>query len=235
MVAPLRNRQQQQQQQRAPPPAYDEPFADEKGPSAAAAGSRGSGRFSAVLVSSLLTALSLVTFHLLLSSSSSFPFPPSSPKPEPARPPPTHIVRGLALCQTHSSPVGPPADFAAKRERSDRFELGTKAVWIRNATIWTGANDGAEVLREGEVVLDQGIIRFGLPVNPSLPLLFSLGPSLIPSDANCLDLKHMIKAMSASRPRSTSSARLKPAATRRSTPAASGSRRAWSICTHTPG
>jgi cytosine/adenosine deaminase-related metal-dependent hydrolase len=41
---------------------------------------------------------------------------------------------------------------------SDRFEPGTKATLIRNATIWTGALNGTEVIF-GDLLLDGGIIK----------------------------------------------------------------------------
>ncbi|TFK25665.1 composite domain of metallo-dependent hydrolase [Coprinopsis marcescibilis] len=52
---------------------------------------------------------------------------------------------------------GPPKDFG-KRKESDRFEPGTKPVLIRNATIWTGRDDGKEVLK-GDVLLAHGVVK----------------------------------------------------------------------------
>ena len=63
----------------------------------------------------------------------------------------------LAKCRSLSIKPGPPADFHS-RAQSDRFEPGTKAVLIRNATIWTGEDYGKEVLH-GDLFLDDGLIK----------------------------------------------------------------------------
>ncbi|KAH9921901.1 uncharacterized protein B0H18DRAFT_1086033 [Fomitopsis serialis] len=63
----------------------------------------------------------------------------------------------LSQCAAlHESP-GPPTNFLT-RETSDRFEPGTQPTLIRNATIWTGAWNGTEVIY-GDVYLDKGIVR----------------------------------------------------------------------------
>jgi len=41
---------------------------------------------------------------------------------------------------------------------SDRFVEGTKHVWIRNATIWTGRVQGLEIIH-GDVFLMNGVIK----------------------------------------------------------------------------
>jgi cytosine/adenosine deaminase-related metal-dependent hydrolase len=41
---------------------------------------------------------------------------------------------------------------------SDRFEHRTKATLLHNARIWTGENNGTEVIH-GDVFLDKGIIQ----------------------------------------------------------------------------
>lgn len=50
-----------------------------------------------------------------------------------------------------------PASFP-DRPLSDRFVPGTRPVHIRNATIWTGSDNGREVI-EGDLVLDNGLIK----------------------------------------------------------------------------
>ncbi|CAK5283111.1 unnamed protein product [Mycena citricolor] len=63
----------------------------------------------------------------------------------------------LARCRTlHAKPVPPGPEYYARRQ-SDRFEPGTRAVLLRNATIWTGRADGLEVVR-GDMLMDGGVI-----------------------------------------------------------------------------
>ena len=56
----------------------------------------------------------------------------------------------------HAKPA-PQAGFG-KRSTSDRFQPGTKATLIRNATIWTGRVDGFEIV-QGDLLLEGGIIK----------------------------------------------------------------------------
>lgn len=63
----------------------------------------------------------------------------------------------LNKCAALKAIPGPPASFV-EREVSDRFEPGTKATLIRNATIWTGGRNGTEVIY-GDLLLDGGIIK----------------------------------------------------------------------------
>ncbi|KAF8306723.1 hypothetical protein DL93DRAFT_214208 [Clavulina sp. PMI_390] len=70
---------------------------------------------------------------------------------------PGHAQRVLAECDALLGLPGPSADFH-KRRTSDRFEPGTKDTLIVNATIWTGANQGKEVVHEGTIFLQNGII-----------------------------------------------------------------------------
>lgn len=62
-----------------------------------------------------------------------------------------------ALCNYIQRPAGSASDFASRRE-SNRFEAGTPPTFIRNVRIWTGENDGNEVI-DGDVLVDKGIIR----------------------------------------------------------------------------
>jgi hypothetical protein len=50
-----------------------------------------------------------------------------------------------------------PQDFHS-REESDRFEPGTNATLIRNCVIFTGKNNGTEVIH-GDILLDKGVIK----------------------------------------------------------------------------
>lgn len=70
---------------------------------------------------------------------------------------------------------GPPPGFT-QRTVSDRFEDGTAPTLIVNATIWTGDNNGREVIHGGSVLLDRGIV---IHVGKSIPetLLSSLPPN----------------------------------------------------------
>ncbi|KAJ7669345.1 carbohydrate esterase family 9 protein [Mycena polygramma] len=63
----------------------------------------------------------------------------------------------LAQCGALHLIPGPPDNFHA-RTQSDRFEKGTKATVIRNATIWTGLDDGNEVI-QGDILIDKGLIK----------------------------------------------------------------------------
>ncbi|KZT28937.1 carbohydrate esterase family 9 protein [Neolentinus lepideus HHB14362 ss-1] len=62
-----------------------------------------------------------------------------------------------AKCLANDFQPGPPADFY-KRSYSDRFAPGTKPVLIKNARIWTGAQNGTEVIKGG-ILLDRGLIK----------------------------------------------------------------------------
>ncbi|TKY87991.1 hypothetical protein EX895_003087 [Sporisorium graminicola] len=68
------------------------------------------------------------------------------------------FTSSLAKCDAIDAPVGPPADFH-KRIRSDRAEKHTPEVVILNATLWTGDDDGHQVLHERDLLLSQGIIK----------------------------------------------------------------------------
>ncbi len=63
----------------------------------------------------------------------------------------------LAKCRSLQLKPGPPPDFYS-RTQSDRFQVGTASVLIRNAKIWTGNDSGREVLG-GDIFLDKGIIK----------------------------------------------------------------------------
>ncbi|KZV70092.1 carbohydrate esterase family 9 protein [Peniophora sp. CONT] len=59
-----------------------------------------------------------------------------------------------------------------EREVSDRFVPGTKPVWIRNATIWTGRVQGLETVY-GDVLLSGGIIKALGTVSPDMLAMYN--------------------------------------------------------------
>lgn len=63
----------------------------------------------------------------------------------------------LLRCATLKARPGPPSNFL-ERKVSDRFEEGTPATIIRNATIWTGEKNGTEIIF-GDLLLDKGIVQ----------------------------------------------------------------------------
>ncbi|KAF7348547.1 Carbohydrate esterase family 9 protein [Mycena venus] len=63
----------------------------------------------------------------------------------------------LAQCRALHLTPGPPDNFRS-RTQSDRFVQGTKPTVIRNATIWTGLDDGREVI-QGDILIDKGLIK----------------------------------------------------------------------------
>jgi hypothetical protein len=71
---------------------------------------------------------------------------------------PKHANSSLERCRRLKLLPGPPDDFAS-RKVNDRFEQNTQTVWIKNATIWTGNDDGSEVLHSADIILDNGLIR----------------------------------------------------------------------------
>ncbi|TFY55471.1 hypothetical protein EVG20_g9306 [Dentipellis fragilis] len=70
---------------------------------------------------------------------------------------PRNAAAILARCAALQAAPGPPARFAERKE-SDRHEPGTRPTLIRNATVWTGAHDGTEVIY-GDVLLEKGIVK----------------------------------------------------------------------------
>ena len=63
----------------------------------------------------------------------------------------------LAQCQKLYVKPAPSPDFQ-NRAYSDRFQEGTSPVLLKNATIWTGRDNGYEVVK-GDLLLDKGIIQ----------------------------------------------------------------------------
>ncbi|KAJ7722728.1 hypothetical protein DFH07DRAFT_1006316, partial [Mycena maculata] len=69
---------------------------------------------------------------------------------------PLHAETTLARCRSLNVKPAPPPSFN-QRTQSDRFQPGTRSVWIKNATIWTGLVDGLEVLK-GDVFIHKGLV-----------------------------------------------------------------------------
>ncbi|KDQ57532.1 hypothetical protein JAAARDRAFT_35246 [Jaapia argillacea MUCL 33604] len=70
---------------------------------------------------------------------------------------PAHASTTVARCLALDQKPGPPTNFY-KRSESDRYAPGTPPVLIKNARIWTGGENGTEVLR-GEILLEKGLIK----------------------------------------------------------------------------
>ena len=63
----------------------------------------------------------------------------------------------LSRCAALKATPGPTADFFS-RDGSDRYESGTNATLIRNCVIFTGKDNGTQVIR-GDLFLDKGVIK----------------------------------------------------------------------------
>ncbi|CAE6420173.1 unnamed protein product [Rhizoctonia solani] len=97
---------------------------------------------------------------------------PNAPK---SRPLPPHALESLSKCKLLNLKPGPPKNFWSRTE-SERWEPGTPPTLIQNATIWTGGDDGNEVLL-GDILLDKGIIKAVGRVPPAL--LDAIGSKLV--------------------------------------------------------
>ena len=98
-----------------------------------------------------LTALCL-TGRLSLESFD-FPFPT---KPTPL---PGHVMDGMEQCRLIARPPPSHAPYDGARKWSDRHVEGTGAVLLKNGTVWTGNDDGQEIIYGGNVLMDGGVIR----------------------------------------------------------------------------
>lgn len=87
------------------------------------------------------------------------PFDFPWPKPSDPLPTPGFIKEGIKQCEVIGRPPPHHKPATASRKFNDRFVEGTKPVWLRNATIWTGEEGGEEVLYGRDVLLDGGVIR----------------------------------------------------------------------------
>jgi hypothetical protein len=73
--------------------------------------------------------------------------------------PPLHSSAIIAKCRHLQMQTGPPPSQNFNfRTHSDRFEEGTRPVLVKNAKIWTGGNNGTEVI-QGDILMDRGIIK----------------------------------------------------------------------------
>ena len=69
-----------------------------------------------------------------------------------------------ARCKALNMTPGPAPGFDS-RTQSDRYQLDTPDVLIRNATIWTGGMDGNEIIT-GDILLSSGLIEvIGTQIN----------------------------------------------------------------------
>lgn len=68
-----------------------------------------------------------------------------------------HAREILDKCRSLNTKPAPPPHFYS-RVQSDRFQLDTPPIHIRNATIWTGHMQGLEAIK-GDIFLNEGIIR----------------------------------------------------------------------------
>ncbi|KAJ6570163.1 carbohydrate esterase family 9 protein [Mycena vulgaris] len=86
----------------------------------------------------------------------------------------------VARCRALHLQAGPPKDFHERTE-SDRFVPGTRPHLIRNAKLWTGGNNGTEIV-SGDVLIDKGLIK-GVGHFGSAALLEMYGSELVVIDA----------------------------------------------------
>ncbi|CAK5281395.1 unnamed protein product [Mycena citricolor] len=63
-----------------------------------------------------------------------------------------------AQCAAILASQSPAASYPAHRQQSDRYVRGTRPVLLRNATLWTGRDEGREVVRGASVLLDRGLV-----------------------------------------------------------------------------
>ncbi|KAF8801695.1 amidohydrolase [Phlegmacium glaucopus] len=100
----------------------------------------------------------LLTFHTFLQGKNTAPVTISA----------HHRSELQAICTNIRTPAGPPQSFnTAARTENDRFVPGTPPVLLRNATIWTGARNGTEIVY-GDVLLDRGLVVAVGYIPPSL-------------------------------------------------------------------
>lgn len=103
--------------------------------------------------------LSAWSFILLLFNQGCSRFALDFPFPSRPTPVPPFVAEGLKQCEIIARPPPDSKPFKANRKVSDRYVPGTGAVLLKNATLWTGEEDGEEVLRGASVLLEGGVIR----------------------------------------------------------------------------
>ncbi|KAJ3568393.1 hypothetical protein NP233_g5742 [Leucocoprinus birnbaumii] len=70
---------------------------------------------------------------------------------------PPHIQVAINQCLALQQKPGPLPGFWS-RSRSDRYEPGTKPVLIKRGKIWTGKDNGTQVIH-GDILMEEGIIK----------------------------------------------------------------------------
>ncbi len=109
----------------------------------------GSGKHNSLF----LAVLSTVAVYGLFTSFFSDP----RTSPEPDRVAPLGASDILERCASLRNTPGLSSDLLF-RDRSDRFEFGTRPTLIKNVTLWTGARNGTEIVY-GDVYLDKGLVQ----------------------------------------------------------------------------
>ncbi|KAH9930391.1 carbohydrate esterase family 9 protein [Amylocystis lapponica] len=70
---------------------------------------------------------------------------------------PAHAAAAVSRCRSlHLTPG--PSPYFHDRKQSDRFVPGTKPTLLKNAKIWTGQENGTEVIH-ADILLDKGLIK----------------------------------------------------------------------------
>jgi len=71
---------------------------------------------------------------------------------------PIYSAHVLERCRSLKLTPGVESGFASRQE-SDRYVPGTPRVLLKNATIWTGNDNGREILYQTDVLLERGLIK----------------------------------------------------------------------------
>ena len=95
----------------------------------------------------------------------------------------SHAQRAAAIsrCKALREKPGPSPHFH-DRKQSDRFVPGTKPTLLKNAKIWTGLDNGTEIVH-GDILLDNGIIQSVGYIHPATLKKFQ-------DELVTVDLKH---------------------------------------------
>jgi hypothetical protein len=96
----------------------------------------------------------LATMTLITSTGPFFPLPRPAPKPIKE-----FIKSGLERCEEVRMMPPDTTHFRDNRTVSDRYEHGTKSILLSNGTIWTGGDDGEEIIYGGSVLLKNGVVH----------------------------------------------------------------------------
>jgi len=110
---------------------------------------------AAVLSIAVATAFAIVSTSIwTFTKFSGFPFPVDPITPNFNAEAKQAILSRCALLRATPHPQ----KLFHSREESDRFESGTNATLIRNALIFTGKDNGTDVIH-GDILLDKGIVK----------------------------------------------------------------------------